>query len=221
MRTATRCHRSWRAQWQQAPALLASLGWTVATSEELEADDVMFSHARAEEERGGAALLLTGDRDLYGAVSERVAVAELRKGGQHGEIGPAAGARTLRRGARACSRLHRPARRPLRRPARRAGHRRQDRCRAAAAHGSLEDLLARGGAARRAAAETGMRPRTVAALRENAELLRTFKQIATLQRIEVEPPSDRSTDFAAGAFAARELGMLRLAERLEGMSRVD
>ncbi len=43
------------AQWAEAPALLESLGWTVATSEELEADDVMFSFARAEAERGRAA----------------------------------------------------------------------------------------------------------------------------------------------------------------------
>ena len=62
-----------------------------------------------------------------------------------------------------------------------------------------------------------MRPRIAAALRENAELLRTFKQIATLQRIDVEPPKDRTTDFAMGAVAARELGMRQLAERLEGM----
>src|SRR5271167_2723863 len=75
-------------QWERAPTLLGSLGWTLATSAELEADDVMFSHARAEEQRGGRALLLTGDRDLYGAVSERVCVAELLKGGAHGEIGP-------------------------------------------------------------------------------------------------------------------------------------
>ena len=78
-----------RAQWEQAPALLESFGWTYATSADLEADDVMFSYARKQEQRGGRALLLTGDRDLYGAVSEQVAVAELLKGGKHGEIGPA------------------------------------------------------------------------------------------------------------------------------------
>ena len=71
-----------------------------------------------------------------------------------------------------------------------------------------------------AAAESddrAMRPRASAALRENAELLRTFKEIATLQRIDVHRPPDRATDFAAGALAARELGMKRLAERLESM----
>src|SRR5271166_2251596 len=47
------------AQWRAAPALLESLGWTVRSSEELEADDVMFSFARAEQEAGGRGLLVT------------------------------------------------------------------------------------------------------------------------------------------------------------------
>ncbi|MHB8492325.1 MAG: hypothetical protein ACYDA6_08970, partial [Solirubrobacteraceae bacterium] len=37
-------------QWEAAPALLGSFGWTVAGSDTLEADDVMFSHAQAEAE---------------------------------------------------------------------------------------------------------------------------------------------------------------------------
>ena len=204
------------AQWEQAPALLQSLGWTFATSTELEADDVMFSHARVEEQRGGRALLLTGDRDLYGAVSEHVAVAELLKGGAHGEIGPAQvrerygvepaqvpdfialrgdpsdglpGAPGI--GAKTAAELLRE-------------------------HGSLEGVLATAQSIS-AAHSSGMRARTAAALRENTELLRKFKQIATLQSIDVEPPLERSTDFAGGALAARELGMGRLAQRLEGM----
>ncbi len=39
-------------QWTKAPALLASLGWTVCDAGELEADDAMFSHAR-NGDRGG------------------------------------------------------------------------------------------------------------------------------------------------------------------------
>jgi 5'-3' exonuclease len=207
-------------QWRRAPDLLASLGWVVGGSEELEADDVMFSFARAEEERGGRALLMTGDRDLYGAVSERVAVLELRKGGASGELGPAAvrerygiepalvpdfialrgdpsdglpGAPGI--GAKTAAEL-------LRR------------------YGPLEDVLAAAEAmtnkVRREADE--MRPRAAASLRENAELLRTFKQIATLQRIDVAAPPDATTDFAGGARHARGLGMRRLAERLEKLS---
>src|SRR3982074_1346787 len=37
-------------QWQRAPALLAALGWHVVATEQLEADDVMFSLARVEQE---------------------------------------------------------------------------------------------------------------------------------------------------------------------------
>jgi hypothetical protein len=58
-------------------------------------------------------------------------------------------------------------------------------------------------------------------LRENAELLRTFKQIATLQPIDgIARPPDRATDYAGGAHAAGEMGMRRLAERLEKLSKV-
>jgi DNA polymerase-1 len=213
------------AQWEQAPALLAGLGWTVSTSDDLEADDVMFSFAREEEKRGGRALLLTGDRDLFGAVSDQVAVVELRKGAVDGEIGPAQvrdrygvppelvpdfialrgdpsdglpGAPGI--GAKTAAELLQ-------------------------AHGSLEGLLLAAGAspdvdgaAAAVRATTVMRPRVAATLREHAELLLAFKEIATLQRIEVPPPADRATDFAHGAVLASELGMRRLAGRLERLA---
>jgi 5'-3' exonuclease len=200
-------------QWERAPELLASLDWAVPSSVELEADDVMFSFARVEQESEGRALLLTGDRDLYGAVSEHVAVVELRKGSEHGEIGPAEvrerygvdpelvpdfialrgdpsdglpGAPGI--GAKTAGEL-------LRR------------------YGSLEATLEAAGAEDALFGEE-MRPRTATSLRDNAELLRTFKQIATLQRIDIERPADRTTDCASGAATARKMGMNRLAERL-------
>jgi DNA polymerase-1 len=213
-------------QWLQAPALLAGLAWTVGASDELEADDVMFSYAREEEKLGGRALLLTGDRDLFGAVSDHVAVVELRKGAVEAEIGPAQvrerygvapalvpdfialrgdpsdglpGAPGI--GAKTAAEL-------------------------LGAHGSLEGLLLAAGASPGASgagaavrATTVMRPRVAATLREHAELLVAFKQIATLQRIEVPAPADRATDFAGGAALASELGMRRLAERLEKLAR--
>jgi DNA polymerase-1 len=80
-------------------------------------------------------------------------------------------------------------------------------------HGSLEAVLASA-----IAGEQTMRPRTAAALRENAELLRTFKHVATLQRIAVQRPPDRLTDLAGGAQIAAQLGMRRLAQRLEKMA---
>jgi len=207
-------------QWGKAPALLESLGWTVSGSDTLEADDVMFSMARVEEAGGGRAQLVTGDRDLYAAVSDRVAVLELRKGGDPGEIGPAGvrerygvgpelvpdfialrgdpsdglpGAPGI--GAKTAAEL-------LRRYGSLEG--------ALEAARSVAELVRRGDGA--------MRPRTAASLRENEELLRTFKQIATMQLIDVQRPADHDTDFAGGALAARELGMRRLAERLEKMA---
>jgi 5'-3' exonuclease len=196
------------AQWGLAPALLESLGWTVSTSTELEADDVMFSYARAEEARGGSALLLSGDRDMYAAVSERAAVIDLRKGSEQGEVGPAQvrerygvdpaqvtdfialrgdpsdglpGAPGV--GAKTAAELLRE-------------------------HGTLAGVM-------QAAKTPGvLRPRIAAALTENEQLLLTFRQIATLQSIDVTVPVDSKTDYAGGARAARELGMNRLAERL-------
>jgi DNA polymerase-1 len=202
------------AQWRRAPALLERLGWSVGESETLEADDVMYSHALREQARGGRALLLTADRDLFAAVSERVAVLELRGGAAPTQIGPAQvrerygvepaqvsdfialrgdpsdglpGAPGV--GAKTAAEL-------LRR------------------FGSLEAVL-EAAASPRSVIAGELRPRLAAALHENAELLRTFKHVATLQDIDVPAPADRATDFAGGARAAGEHGMKRLAVRLE------
>ncbi len=201
-------------QWQQAPKLLASFGWSVADANELEADDAMGSHARLEAQTGGRALLLTADRDLYQAVDERVAVLDLGKGGACVVLGPEQvverygilpeqvpdfialrgdpsdgipGAPGI--GAKTAAALLRT-------------------------YGTLEALLQR---AERQCAEANLgelRPRVSSALYENADLLRTFKRIATLVEIDVERPPDGPTDFAGGAAAAQAIGMTRLAERL-------
>ncbi len=205
------------AQWRRAPRLLESLGWWVSASEDLEADDVMFSHAQLERASGGQALLLTADRDLFAVVSAHVAILEPRGRDSPARIGPAQvrerygvdpelvrdfialrgdpsdglpGAPGV--GAKTAATL-------LRR------------------FGSLEAVLA--AAAEPSSVIAGdLRPRLAAVLRENAEQLRVFKEVATLQRIEVAAPEDRATDLAGGARAAAELGMKRLAARLQEMS---
>jgi DNA polymerase-1 len=80
-------------------------------------------------------------------------------------------------------------------------------------HGSLEALLAAANAPL-----PPLRPRLVGVLLENEQLLRDFRSLATMQLIEMDPPAERETDFAAGAARARELGMRRLAERLEKLA---
>ena len=63
----------------------------------------------------------------------------------------------------------------------------------------------------------GEKPRLAAALRDHAEQLRAFKEIATLRAAPVQrPPDARRPTWSGGAAAARALGMNRLAERLQG-----
>ena len=77
-------------------------------------------------------------------------------------------------------------------------------------HGSLETALEHG------VRETKKTVR--AALCTQADELRAFKEIATLQDVDVELPADTPTDYAGAAAAARERGMERLAKRLEGLA---
>ena len=48
-----------------------AFGWTVAASDDLEADDLLGTYAKREAEAGGRALLLTGDRDMYQCADRR------------------------------------------------------------------------------------------------------------------------------------------------------
>jgi DNA polymerase-1 len=76
-------------------------------------------------------------------------------------------------------------------------------------YGSLEAVIA---------AAEDQRPRVAASLRDNADELLAFRDIATLRATDVMLPDDAGTNLAGGAQAARALGMNRLAERLENAS---
>jgi 5'-3' exonuclease len=196
-------------QFAAARDFFAAFGWTVAISEDLEADDLLGTFARREAEAGGRALLLTGDRDMYQCAAERVSVLYVRTGGKGAEevgptevrerygIGPELvpdfialrgdpsdglpGAKGV--GPKTAAEL-------LRR------------------HGSLEGVLDN--------AIREPRPKLRGALIEAREDLLAFKDIATLRDAGVDPPPDAPTDWAGAAAAARERGMNRLAERLQG-----
>jgi DNA polymerase-1 len=204
------------AQWREAPRLLERFGWTVLDAGELEADDAMGALAQAERREGGQALLMTGDRDLYQAVERDVAIVELGRQGSISKIGP-------EQVRERCG--VKPAQVPdliaLRGdPSDGLPGAPGVGAKTAAAllceHGSLERALRAAEHAK--GAGSGMTPRVAACLREHAQLLLTFKHIATLQPIDVERPPDQPTDFRAGAQAARGLGMKRLAERLERLA---
>jgi 5'-3' exonuclease len=194
-------------QFERAPALFGAFGWGCETSEGLEADDLLGALADAEEDAGGTALIATGDRDMFQCARDAVRVL-LLKPGKIGfeEMGPEEVKR--RYGVP-------PALVPdfiaLRGDP-------SDGLPGAPGIGpkTAADLLTRHGSLEAAiAGATFERPRVTAALTENADELRAFARIATLQPASVARPPDRETDLAGGAAAARELGLRRLAERLE------
>jgi DNA polymerase-1 len=187
-------------QWERAPALYRAFGWHVEYREDVEADDLLGSLAAAED---GPVIILTGDRDMFQCVGERVKVALQ---GKETEIVDADGVRerygiepeqvpdfiALRGdpsdgipggkgiGAKTAADL-------LRR------------------HGTLEAAIE--GAIRE-------KPSVRSALIGQADELRMFRELATLRTVDLDRPADRATDRRAGAAAAEALGMRRLAERL-------
>ena len=189
-----------------------AFGWTVAVSDNLEADDLLGSYATRETEAGGRTLVMTGDRDMFQTANDSVQVLYVRTGGkQGGELVDAAevkrrygvppelvpdfialrgdpsdgipGAKGI--GEKGAAEL-------LQR------------------HGSLETAIDNG------VRETKKTVR--AALCTQGDELRAFKEIATLQDVDVELPPDTPTDYAGAAAAAQERGMERLAKRLSGMA---
>jgi 5'-3' exonuclease len=167
-----------------------------------------------ETESGGQALLLTADRDLFQAVDEHITIAELAKGRLAGEIGRSqVRERYLGIEPEQVTDLIALRGDPSDGLPGAPGIGVKRAVELLLRYGSLEEVLAAA-----ASDDRAMRPRASAVLNEHAELLRTFKRIATLQRIDVPRPPDRVTDFVAGASAAWELGMRGLAERLEGMA---
>jgi 5'-3' exonuclease len=196
-------------QFADSPDFFGAFGWTVAVSENLEADDLLGSYASREADAGGTVLVMTGDRDMFQCATDRVTILYVRTGGRGAEvIDPAEVKRrygvppglvpdfiALRGdpsdgipGAKGIG--EKGAADLLKR------------------HGSLEAALE--GALR----ET--KPRVRTALTSQRDELVRFKEIATLRDVDVELPPDRELDRAGAAAAARERGMDRLAARLEG-----
>ncbi|MCX6385096.1 MAG: hypothetical protein NTV40_00425, partial [Solirubrobacterales bacterium] len=78
------------------------------------------------------------------------------------------------------------------------------------------DLLVRYGSLEAAiAASADQRPRIRATLEDQGDELRLFREIATLQRVDIALPLDATTNRVDAATAARARGMNRLAARLE------
>jgi DNA polymerase-1 len=195
-------------QFEAAPAFFDSFGWTSAISEDHEADDVMGSLAVAEEKAGGDALILSGDRDMFQCVTDRVKVLYLKTGVRGGE--PVDAAEVKRRYGVPPELV--PDFIALRGDP-------SDGLPGAKGIGekTAADLLQRHGSLE-AAIEGAVRERPArvsGALRDQADELRMFKDIATLRPIKVKRPKDSPTNYKRAAKAAAEAGMGALAGRLE------
>ena len=197
-------------QWRQVEEFFGAFAWQIEGHEELEADDLLGSYATVETEAGGTTVLFTGDRDMFQCVSDDVLVL-FPRGGKDGpeHVGPAEVRKrygvepeqvpdfiALRGdpsdglpGAKGIG--EKTAKEILRE------------------HGTLDAAID---------ASIRMRPRVGAALRDGAEELRRFREIATLVHVPVKRPPDRPTDWAGGAVVARARGMERLAARLDKLA---
>jgi 5'-3' exonuclease len=194
-------------QFARAPDLFGAFGWSTADTDDLEADDLLGALAEAEVDAGGRALIMTGDRDMYQCAGERVSVVFLKqKSAGFDEVDPAeVKARygivpslvpdfIALRGDPSDGLPGAPGIGP------KTAAELLDR------YGSLEAVIA---------AADEQRPRIAASLRDNADELLAFRDIATLRPAQVALPEDAETNLDGGAVAARALGMNRLAERLE------
>jgi DNA polymerase-1 len=195
-------------QFADARAFFEAFGWIVVEHDSLEADDLLGSFAHREVEAGGTVLVMTGDRDMFQCADDAVTVLYVRTGGRGAELVDPAEVRrrygvepdlvpdfiALRGdpsdgipGAKGIG--EKTAAELLRR------------------HGSLDAALD--------SALRESKPTVRMALLDQRDELLRYREIATLQDVDVERPPDRPTDFLGGAAAARERGMNRLAERLE------
>jgi DNA polymerase-1 len=195
-------------QLDRAPELLAAFGIPAPRQSPHEADDLLAALATLEEAAGGTALVLTSDRDAFQLVSPAVTV-----------LRPTSGTRELER-VDIAGVIERYGVEPRQVPdlialrgdpsdnipgARGIGQ--KTAAELLRAHGDLEGVIA---------AAMTLSPARRTAILDAVELLRYFRTIATMVRdLPVERPPDHEPDWEAGAEKCRELGLLRLADRLE------
>jgi DNA polymerase-1 len=194
------------SQWARAPALYEAFGWTVLDHDGLEADDLLHSLALAEERAGGKALIFTGDRDLFQCATENVHVLmqQARKG--FTEMGPEEVRERYGIG---------PEQVPDFIALRGDPSDGLPGAKGIGAKTAAEILQRKGTLEHAILGAIREKPSVRRALIEQAAELRSFKEIATLVEVEMDPVPDAPTDFEGGAKAAEALGMRRLAERLK------
>ena len=194
-------------QWADSRDFFEAFGWTVASDDSLEADDLLGTYARLEDEAGGKALLMTGDRDMFQCVNKRVTMLYVRTGSPGAElIDPKEVKRRYGIPPKLVPDFIALRGDPSDGIPGAKGVGPKTAAELLQKHGSLEKVLDN------AIRET--RPKLRTTLVESRDDLLAYKQIATLQDAPVKRPRDKRTNWKGAAKAARERGMNRLAERL-------
>ena len=185
-----------------------AFGWIVAESETHEADDLLGSFADKEAEAGGSVLVMTGDRDMFQCASQHVKVLYVRTGKQGAElIGPTEVRKRYGIAPKLVPDFIALRGDPSDGIPGAKGIGEKTAAELLSRRGSLDAVL--DGALRES------KPSVRRALLDSRDELLRFREIATLQTIDVKLPPDSPTDLAGAAAAARKKGMNRLAERLE------
>jgi 5'-3' exonuclease len=195
-------------QFTGSRAFFEAFGWIVAESKTHEADDLLGSFAALESDAGGSVLVMTGDRDMFQCATQHVKVLYVRTGKQGAElIGPTEVRKRYGIAPKLVPDFIALRGDPSDGIPGAKGIGEKTAAELLKRHGSLDAAL--DGAVRES------RPSVRRALLESRDELLRFREIATLQTIDVELPPDSPTDLAGAAAAARKKGMNRLAERLE------
>jgi 5'-3' exonuclease len=197
-------------QWKLAPKLWDALGWGVPENPEIEADDLLGALAKTEEDAGGEALILTGDRDLFQCATDKVTVLLLGGRGKKGPevIDPAEVRKRYRIDPEQVPDFIALRGDPSDGLPGAKGIGEKRAADILKRHGTLEAAL-------EVAAEDGPEKNVLA---RQADELRAFREIALLREPPVERPEDHETNYFVGAAAAKTLGLNRLAERLEKLA---
>ena len=180
------------------PDVVRAMGFAAAKEAGYEADDFLAAAATAEDERGGIALVATSDRDAFQLVTDRVTVLQPARGAPPHRIGPA-----------------------------------EVRERYAVDPGQVTDFIAlRGDPSDKIPGARGIGEKRAAELLKQygsldamldegrfateADALRLYRRIATMDRTAPLPPlPDVTPDWTGAAAHMRELGLPRVATRVE------
>lgn len=207
-----------RPQFEQAAEVCALLGWRVAQHSTLEADDLLGAYAKLEHAARSPARLVTGDRDIFQCVTANVHVRFPQGAGKGVKtVDPAGVAEWV-----GCAPSQVPELIALRGDTSdgipgAAGIGAKTAAALLEEWGTLERVIAKAeavasGKDRPFSPLSQKRAESIAA---SADDLRIYLKVAQLQPVNVDRPDDHDTDWAGGAEAARERGMLRLAEALD------